>query len=410
MKKIVIIGNGPSGSALAALLAQRGLDVTMFADGRRPDLIVGESLIPAIIPVLRRLDLEERIAAVGLYKPGVTFSFTEREEIHFCFEPVSACNLPTYAYNVPRPAFDHVIESRAVELGVRRVEHQAKIERQPDGRVHLAPETLAAAPSLDGRQPDFVVDASGRSRYFARALGIKSEVGNRRDVAHFAHFEGFEPENPRGQVVISQLSAGWSWRIPLRDCLSVGIVVNRDAAARLGASPEERLETAIRTEKPLMAGAVNVRRLTDVVSYSNYQLVSETGHGPNWAMVGDAFGFVDPMLSPGMWLAFRSAELLADNLQSPAVYETEMRRLIKGWMEFIEYYYDGRMFAMYHTGTELERKYDNVFSRIMHRHIEGCIACMASGATTNSAYGRGLVKFMAKHFIHGQDPRTLAIH
>ena len=62
IKTVGIIGSGPSGASLGSLLKMKGLDVTIFDDGRRPDLIVGESLIPAIVPVLRKLGLEERAA------------------------------------------------------------------------------------------------------------------------------------------------------------------------------------------------------------------------------------------------------------------------------------------------------------------------------------------------------------
>src|SRR6201996_6547761 len=99
MKKSIqtvgIIGSGPSGATLASLLTLKGLDVPLFDDGRRPELIVGESLIPAIIPVLRKLGLEERVASVGVYKPGVSFTFGREEEIDFCFKAVEGCELPT---------------------------------------------------------------------------------------------------------------------------------------------------------------------------------------------------------------------------------------------------------------------------------------------------------------------------
>ncbi len=409
MKRIAIIGSGPAGSALATFLAQRGKEVTLFTNGKRPELIVGESLIPALIPVLRRLNVEERVAELGLYKPGVSFVMSKDEKIDFCFEPVAACHLPTYSYNVPRPAFDQVIEDRAIEAGVTRIVHQARVESDGAERLRLAPETLAAVPSLGGQQPDFIVDASGRSRLFARTLGISARVGDRKDVAYFAHFEGFDPEEPRGQVLIGRMSAGWCWRIPLRDRLSVGIVLNKDEAAKLGSTPEERLETAIRTDPALSAAARNARRLTGVATYSNYQLISERGHGANWAMVGDAFGFVDPMLSPGMWLALHSAELLAENLETPAAYAAKMNELIEAWMELIALYYDGRMFAMYHTGVKLEQRWNFWLSRFMHRHVETHIACMASGATTSSAYGRGVIRFLSRHFIRGVDPLSLAI-
>lgn len=409
VQNIAIVGSGPAGSTLAALLAMRGTNVVIFDDGRRPDLIVGESLIPSIIPVLRRLGIEERVAAIGLYKPGVTFVMQADETIDFCFQSVKGCDLPTYAYNVPRPAFDRVLDERAAELGAVFVKARAKVERDGD-RLRLSDESLALAPSFKNKQPDLIVDATGRSRMFARLLEIPATLGPRRDVAYFAHYENFAEEEPRGQVIIHRLATGgWSWRIPLRDCVSVGVVMNKDDAALLGATPEERLEAAITRDPVLARAGENRRRVSELAIYTNYQLVSERGTGPGWAMIGDAFGFVDPMLSPGLWLALHSAEILADNLENLGSYERQMQRHIAAWMELISYYYDGRMFAMYHTGVAMERQYDNVITRFLHRYFDQHIACMACGKTTISGYARGVIKFMAHHGIKGFDPADLAI-
>ena len=114
-------------------------------------------------------------------------------------------------------------------------------------------------------------------------------------------------------MVIGRLEHGWSWQIPLPGPrLSVGVVMNKDRARRFGATPEEQLEGAIENDARLAAAAAQRRRVTPVATYANYQLISERGAGPGWAMVGDAFGFVDPMLSPGLCMAMASAERLAD--------------------------------------------------------------------------------------------------
>lgn len=405
---IAILGAGPAGSALAALLARQGKAVTIFDDGRRPELIVGESLIPSIIPVLRRLGLEEKVAEIGVFKPGVSFVFGEAESIDFCFRAVTKCDLPTYAYNVPRPAFDRLFETCAEEAGARRVASRAKVHAL-DGRLLLDDETLARAPWLDGRQPDLLVDATGRARLFARTLDIPAEVGPRRDVAYFAHYAGFEPNEPSGQVVIGRLHTGWSWCIPLRDRMSCGVVLNKDEAARLGDTSEERLEAAIDRDPVLRRTGAQRRRLTEVATYTNYQLVSTHGTGPGWAMVGDAFGFVDPMLSPGVWLALHSAELLATHLDDLPAYDRAVRREIRAWMEFIRYYYDGRMFAMYHTGMDWMRRYNMVFSRAAHRFFEAQVACMACGATTSSSFSRNIVRTMLDIGARCYDPERVAI-
>jgi flavin-dependent dehydrogenase len=408
-KRVGIIGSGPAGAALASLLAVKGIETTLFDDGRRPELVVGESLIPAVIPILQKLGLEARAAAICRHKPGVTFTLNAHEKIEFCFQSLAGTTMPTYAYNAPRPALDQLLDQRADELGVRRVRTRAAVERAGADGVRLTADTLAQAPWLGGRQPDLLVDASGRNRVFAHLLEVPAEVGPRKDAALFAHYEGFAENLPDGQVIIGRLAEGWCWRIPLPGRLSVGVVLNKDAAAKLGRTPEERLEAAIARDPVLAAAGANRRRLTEVFTYTNYQLVSTRGHGPGWAMAGDAFGFVDPMLSPGVFLALRSAELLSDNLDHLADYSLAMRKSIRAWMGLIRYFYDGRIFAMYQSGMRFERKFPGRITDALHVFFNGKVASMASGATTASRFGHGMLEIMSRPAGWLTDPATLAI-
>jgi flavin-dependent dehydrogenase len=126
-------------------------------------------------------------------------------------------------------------------------------------------------------------------------------------------------------------------------------------------------------------------------------------------MSGDAFGFVDPMLSPGMWLALRSAELLSENLDNLGAYTSEMRKLIKSWMALIEYFYDGRIFSMYKVGAYFEKKYPGKVSDAMHNFFNSKIACMASGATTTSLFGHCLLRFCSTPSGWMNSPAMMAI-
>src|SRR5215470_9120467 len=222
--RVAIVGAGPSGAALAILLNRQGADVTLFDDVRRPSLLVGESLIPAVVPILRRLGVEQQVASFSCRKPGAAFDR---------FAPA----VFPYAYNIPRPRFDEALLAEAVATGVRHVAARAHLQRaRGDGaraELVLAPETLAAAPALGGRQPDLIVDATGRARHVAHLLGIPARVGPRKDVAQFAHFEGFRWLETAGQVLVNRGRAGWSWCIPLRGRLSIGIVLGQDDAAGL---------------------------------------------------------------------------------------------------------------------------------------------------------------------------------
>src|SRR5207245_8852848 len=397
--RVAIVGAGPSGSALAILLARQGARVTLFDDGRRPELLVGESLVPAVIPILQRLGLEETTASFSRVKPGVSFIWSPTDRFSFSFARFSPGVFP-YAYNIPRPRFDDAVLARAVACGGERVVAHARLEPVSEGgrELGLSPETLAAAPTLEGRQPDLVVDATGRARLGARALNIGADLGPRKDVAHFAHFENFAWDDAPGQVLIRRLDAGWSWCIPLQERLSIGIVLGRDDAARLGASPAERLERAIATDAWLSTIASGSTRVTSVATYANYQLISHRGLGPGWVMLGDAFGFVDPMLSPGVYLALRSAELVADALepfakseQAPPLSELEaalqryiatQNAMLTAWLDLVATFYDGRMAALFRAGRDWMATGTNAFKSAAQNHIERHIALQASGMGT----------------------------
>ncbi|HUF93945.1 MAG TPA: tryptophan 7-halogenase [Candidatus Limnocylindria bacterium] len=424
--RAAVVGAGIAGSALAILLAHRGAEVTLFDDGRRPELVVGESLVPAVVPILRRLGIEDVTATFSRVKPGVTFVWSETDRASFTFARFAPGVFP-YAYNIPRPQFDAALLDRAVAAGATQVMARARLERASGGgaELALAAETMAAAPSLGGRQPDLIVDATGRGRQAARVLGIGADVGPRRDVAHFAHYEGVRWHDVPGQVLISRLAAGWAWCIPLMDRLSIGIVLGQDAAAALGRTPEERLSQAIATDGWLAGIASEAKRVSAVATYSNYQLVSQRAVGPGWVMVGDAFGFVDPMLSPGVFLALHSAQTVADALAplvaagtppSPAAlaralapYAAGHAAALAAWTDLVAYLYDGRLLALMRAGREWMEHGSGPLKHALQDHIERHIALQASGMATTSRYSRRLLSFLGHYALRGVDPSSLAI-
>jgi flavin-dependent dehydrogenase len=162
-----------------------------------------------------------------------------------------------------------------------------------------------------------------------------------------------------------------------------------------------------------------------VATYANYQLISRRGVGPGWVMVGDAFGFVDPMLSPGVFLALRSAELVAEALTplvrrqaaaSPAElqaalgsYAMAQQRMLAAWSDLIAYFYDGRMVALFRSGRDWMHRGPSALKTAAQHHIERHIALQATGAATTSRYSRGLLRLLIRHGLRGIDPAPLAI-
>ena len=225
--------------------------------------------------------------------------------------------------------------------------------------------------------------------------------------------------------MIARGQCGWIWCIPLRDRLSVGIVLTQEAAARLGRGPEERLEQAIVADPWLTSIAGGAHRVGPAATFSNYQLISRRGHGPGWVAVGDAFGFVDPMLSPGVFLSLRSAELVADALtpviehRAPGAvaeldavfspYVAAHRAALSAWMSLIATFYDGRMLALMRAGRDWLQTGSGIFKRSAQDHIERHIALQASGAATTARYSRLLLRFLARHGLRGVEPADMAI-
>lgn len=420
--EVAIIGAGPAGCTLAALLARRGIRTVVFDDDKRPGLLVGESLLPGVVTLMRRLGIEDRVRTFSQFKPGVAFLTRGGKRLDFFFPPREKKGRPNYAYNIPRPEFDNLLRTRAEELGARFVKARAALGPGTDGReIQLSPDTLARVPEFRGKHPKLLVDATGRARVFARTLGLGATRGGRNDVAYFAHYEDFASDASRdGQVVISTLSRGWSWRIPLPGRLSVGVVVDKRALKEHGETPEERLESIIGSEALLRDAGKARRRVTPVMTYTNYQLISERGHGPGWVSAGDSFGFVDPMLSPGLFMAMLSADLLdrhafgtgAGALDRPDALArsfeqvfAELRDWHEAWGELIGYFYDGRMYALHEAGVQLKDTYGRfALPAITERYLTGQITRLVSGAATRSAYSRGIVRFALKHLVWGVEP------
>lgn len=396
---------------MATLLARGGVDATIFSRGKRPALIVGESLVPAIVPFLRQLGIEEEVAAYSTWKGGATFVLHPDDRMSFRFDEVTGARTP-YSYNVPRDRFDASVLEAARRAGVRVVDAPCRLEREgASDRVRLSDDTLAAAGDALAGGPDFVVDAGGRGRALPRLLDIPTIDGDRRDTALHAHFEGVEVEIP-GNVHTDRLERGWAWRIPLPGRVSMGVVVEADFIRKFGDTPEEQLDSYLTTDPSIRDFARPARRVTPVVRYTNYQSRATRGVGPNWALVGDTFGFVDPVFSSGLLIAFESADALATAILDGSQkalrrYEAEVSKTLAVWQQLVRRFYDGRLLTMFRVGQYVQ---NTLPGRLLDFHFRRHMPRIFTGENTTNFYSRALVEFMCQHGLAGNDPDELAIH
>jgi flavin-dependent dehydrogenase len=410
IERVAILGDGPAGTTLATILARAGLTVGLYAPGERPEMIVGESLVPAIVPILRDLGVEEEVASFSIYKPGATFVLSAERTMQFDFSQVNG-KLPGYAYNVPRDRLDGVLQRTCEASGARQIPVRGRVETADDGRPVLSAESLAAAEGLFGDGPDLLVDATGRTRTLARLLELPTVTGKRRDTALFAHFDSIPLVDP-GHVHTDRLECGWAWRIPLPGRVSLGVVVDPAAVREFGNDKEAQYDGYLQSEPHLKGLTDGATRITPVMKYTNYQLATQQGVGPGWALLGDAFGFVDPVFSSGLYVGMEGAYQLAKAIRkgSPRAFQRYQRHVLqhlRSWQRVVDYFYDGRLFTLFAVGEQMA---ENPISKVVSPHAQKHLPRVFTGEAITGQYSRRLLDFMIQRALLDNDPRELMVH
>jgi flavin-dependent dehydrogenase len=333
---VAVIGGGPAGSTAAALLARRGYKVIALEKARHPRFHIGESLLPMNLPIFERLGVLDKVRALGVFKPGADFEANNERGYNTYAFARAIGNSPPHAYQVWRQDFDKMLYEHARESGADAREGQEVLKvDQKNSR-----ESLLEVRADDGRsysiQARYVIDASGRDALMASKNKLRRKNDRHQSAAIFGHFRGAErrPGEDAGNISIYRFDHGWMWMIPLPDgVMSVGAVCRPEyLKQRRGRTLEFLLETLYqnaglkrRMERAELIGEVRVT--------GNYSYDSTRMGGPGWVLVGDAFAFLDPVFSSGVYLAMSGAEQAAavvdESLREPARERTLLRGLEK---------------------------------------------------------------------------------
>lgn len=410
IKTIAIIGGGPAGASLAALLARQGYKAAIFHTHKRPPIIVGESLLPAVVPMLRNLGIEDEVKSFSVFKPGATVCLGMREVISAVFTWANG-KMPPYAYNTPRNLFDQAVLNAAERAGAKIFKATAKLEKgeQPD-TVRLSKETMDATDGFFGAPPDLIVDATGRARLISRLLDIPLRKGGRDDVALFAHLDKAFI-NDAGHIHVDHLAKGWGWRIPLPGKVSLGVVIHPKHLEKYGNRIEDQFDGYIREEPSLKVYFEGASRVTPVVKYNNYQIVPGKMYGPGWVMIGDAAGFLDPVFSTGVYLGMKDAfELFKaiENGSSHAMQRYEDRRHVelKLWQMIINDWYNGKLFNLYRVGQQYK---NNPIGAGISRHFQQRLGRIFSGEAAGDGFGVKMVDYLSSFGVLMRDPKDIEI-
>ncbi|HET7437689.1 MAG TPA: NAD(P)/FAD-dependent oxidoreductase [Thermoanaerobaculia bacterium] len=348
MHDVIVIGGGPAGTTSATLLARDGFRVLLLERERFPRFQIGESLLPYNNDIFARLGVTESLVE-GEYFPkyGATF-VTGDGNVGYSFRFDRTLREPyTRSFQVKRADFDHMLLRNAVKHGVDVREGTAVAS------VDLSDADRARVKTTGGEEHEarFVIDASGHGAVLGKSVGEKSDIESLKKIAIFAHYDNVEraPGREAGNTVIAVLQNAWFWLIPVTaTTMSVGLVVDRDHVMNCGLSPEMLLEKTI-AATPYVAKAMrNATRTTQVYTRKDFSFRMRHLAGTNYALAGDAAGFLDPIFSTGVFMAMKSADIVASgvsqrlkggSMRALKTYERDMTTALAKYLRFIEFFY-----------------------------------------------------------------------
>jgi len=317
---VLVIGGGPAGSTVAPLLAGKGHRVVLIDKDHHPRFHIGESLLPANLPLLERLGVGDEVRAIGMPKPGAEFvSPWHDKAMSIAFADAWDKSMPG-AYQVRRADFDDILIRNAARLGVE-VHQGCKatgVEFTDDQQVRV--DALDAKGQPQRWRARFLVDASGRDTFLASRQGIKHRNPHHTSAAVYAHFGGARRHAgpTEGNITVFWFEHGWFWFIPLTDGVtSVGMVSwPYFMKTRGGRSLQQFLLDGIAMCPALAERLGGARMVSEVEGTGNFSYAAERNHGPNHVLLGDAFAFVDPVFSSGVMLAMQGGVAAAEAIDT----------------------------------------------------------------------------------------------
>lgn len=317
---VVVIGGGPSGATAATLLAQKGLAVELFEREHFPRFHIGESMIPNTYPVLARTGMLDKMKGSHFVKKYSVQFVNQKGRLSepFYFDDHNP-HESSQTWQVRRSEFDHINLNNAREKGVTVHEGARVLEVQFEGKravgVRVKPE--------DGPErvvrPKVVVDASGQSSMIIDRLGLREWDPALKKAAVWTYWKGAYRDQGKDEgatiVIQTEGKKGWFWYIPLHDdVISVGVVADHDYLFknRDSKDPEAVYFEEVGRAPGLQPRLEGATRCDGFRVQKEYTYRSRQVAGDGWCLVGDAFGFLDPLYSSGLLLALTSGSMAAD--------------------------------------------------------------------------------------------------
>jgi flavin-dependent dehydrogenase len=362
---VVVIGGGPAGSTASTLLAKQGYRVELFEREKFPRFHIGESLIPMTYHVLKRLDMLPKMKASHFVKKYSVQFINQHGKLSEPFYFIDhKPHESSQTWQVIRSEFDTMLLANAREHGVHVHEGVRVLEVLFEGSRAVGVRVQGETGERTVRA-DVVVDASGQSSMIMDRFGLREWDPVLKKAALWTYWQGAQRDTGKDEgatlVIQTQGKKGWFWYIPQHDGdVSVGVVADYDYLFKnrsdkdLEAIYFEQVDQCPGV-KPRLA---NAKRNDVFRAAKEYTYRSTRAAGDGWVLVGDAFGFLDPLYSSGVLLALTSgsmaADAIADGLAKGDTSEKQLRRWQPGFVAGMDRmrrlvcaYYDGFSFGRF---------------------------------------------------------------
>lgn len=317
---VIVIGGGPSGSTVSTLIAQAGYKVLLLERDHFPRFHIGESLIPETYWILKRLNMLDKMKSSHFVKKYSVQFVTDKgklsEPFYFVDHKPHECS---QTWQVRRSEFDLLMLNNAREHGVDVHEGARVLEVLFDGERAIGVRVQFEDGTTSEIHSEVVIDASGQGSMIMSRLGLREWDPVLKKAALWTYWkDAFRDEGrDEGATIVLQTQGkqGWFWYIPLHDnILSVGVVASHEYLFKN--RPNKDHETIYFEEVERCPGLqpriANATRVTDFFAAKEYSYRSKKAAGDGWVLVGDAYGFLDPLYSSGVLLALKSGQLAAD--------------------------------------------------------------------------------------------------
>jgi len=351
---VLIIGAGPAGAVAAAQLQRGGVKLLVVEKNIFPRFVIGESLLPHTMDLLKDVGLLEAVEKCDFMKKTGAVFMRGNQVCNFDFANQSGAGW-RYTYQVPRAEFDKAIADAVAARGVDfRYGHTVAAVNFSDG---------SAAVTLD--QPDgirrtvtarFVLDCSGYGRVLPRLLDLEEPSSYPVRESLFTHVTGDvrPPEREQGKIWICVHPAGaWIWVIPFSNGrTSVGVVAEPEFFSRYPGEPEAQLRAIVMSEPNAAARLADMQTVFPPQRIKGFACSVKKLYGPQYALAGNATEFLDPVFSSGVTLAMesglRAAQVLTRQFKGETVdwqvdYADYVMQGVNTFRSYVDAWYDEKL-------------------------------------------------------------------